>query len=96
MVTVARASQLPVQFAIQARVPCALGDVNLREHAGDSEVDALHDSERQEALATGVSATGTEEEGGKSTGRYFRIFSRYIGRRGFSGRTQRVQEGSSR
>jgi hypothetical protein len=41
MVTVARASQLPVQFAIQARVPCALGDVNLREarreHAGDSE-----------------------------------------------------------
>ena len=34
---------------------------------------------RQEALGTGVSATGTEEEGGEGTARYFRIFSRYIG-----------------
>ena len=47
---------------------------------------------RQEALATGVSATGTEEEGGESTGRYFRIFSRYIGRRRFSGRTRECRK----
>ena len=32
---------------------------------------------RQEALATGVSATGTEVEGGESTWSYFRLFFLY-------------------
>ena len=47
---------------------------------------------RQEALGTGVSATGTEEEGGEGTGRYFRIFFRYVGRRRFSGRTRECRK----
>jgi len=47
---------------------------------------------RQEALGTGVSATGTEEEGGEGPGRYFRIFSLYIGGRRFSGLTRECRK----
>ena len=51
---------------------------------------------RQEALGTGVSATGTEEEGGESTGRYFRIFLSLYRETAIFRADARVQEGSSR
>ena len=47
---------------------------------------------RQEALATGVSATGTEVEGGESTWGYFRLFFLYIGGRRIPGRASNCRK----